>query len=343
MAGVLHHFLFSHYHIPFIFTTIITVVLIWIYTYQGGIKTIVITDTLQTSFMIIALLFAIYYITQQTGFNISELWNQATEMGYTKTLFFKDFSTSKLHFVKQFFSGALIALVMTGLDQDMMQKNLTCKNENEAKKNIISMSIMLIPINFLFLCLGAFLFVYANSIGLQIPARPDYLFPEIALNHFPVVAGVIFLLGLIAAAYSSADSALTSLTTAFCVDFLDMHKKETPNSKKTRLYVHITFSVILILTVWIFDKLGNESVISQIFTFAGYTYGPLLGLFTFGILTKLKVKDHLVPLICVFSPILTFFINKYSPQLIGYTFGYELLLINGGITFVGLLLISKKE
>lgn len=343
VAGVLHHFLFSHYHIPFIFTTIITVVLIWIYTYQGGIKTIVITDTLQTGFMIIALLFAIYYVSKQTGFNISELWTQAKEMGYTKTLFFKDFSTSKLHFVKQFFSGALIALVMTGLDQDMMQKNLTCKNENEAKKNIISMSIMLIPINFLFLCLGAFLFVYANSIGLQIPARPDYLFPEIALHHFPVVAGVIFLLGLIAAAYSSADSALTSLTTAFCVDFLGMHKKETPNSKKTRLYVHITFSVILILTVWVFDKLGDESVISQIFTFAGYTYGPLLGLFTFGILTKLKVKDHLVPLICVFSPVLTFFINKYSPQLIGYTFGYELLLINGGITFVGLLLISKKD
>lgn len=343
VAGVLHHFLFSHYHLPFIFTTIITIALIWIYTYQGGIKTIVITDTLQTSFMIIALLFAIYYITKQTGFNIDKLWNQAKEMGYTKTFFFENFSTSKLHFVKQFFSGALIALVMTGLDQDMMQKNLTCKNESEAKKNIVSMSIMLIPINFLFLCLGAFLFIYANSIGLEIPVRADYLFPEIALNHFPIVAGIIFLLGLIAAAYSSADSALTSLTTAFCVDFLNLHKKETPNSKKTRLLVHVGFSIILILTVWFFNKLGNDSVISQIFTFAGYTYGPLLGLFTFGILTKLKVKDILVPLVCILSPVLTFFINKYSPQLIGYTFGYELLLINGGITFVGLLLISKKE
>jgi Na+/proline symporter len=341
VAGVLHYFLFSHYDVPFILTTIITVVLIWIYTFQGGIKTIVITDTLQTAFMIFALIFAVVYIIKNMDISFMSLWQSAGESGYTKTFFWDNFSSNKLHFAKQFLSGALIAIVMTGLDQDMMQKNLTCKNEKEAQKNIFSMSIMLIPINFLFLCLGAFLFLYASKIGIIIPNRADYLFPEIALNHFPVYVGVIFLLGLIAAAYSSADSALTALTTAFCVDFLGMHEEEKEGDHKTRLFVHIAFSTIIVLVVWVFDKLGDDSVISKIFTFAGYTYGPLLGLFIFGLFTKFKVRDKLVPLICVLSPILTYFISANSMSWFGYTFGYELLLLNGGITFLGLLAITK--
>ncbi|MFT4970637.1 MAG: SSS family transporter [Chitinophagales bacterium] len=341
VAGVLHYFLFSAYDIPFIFTTIITVVLIWVYTFQGGIKTIVVTDTLQTSFMIFALLFAIYYIMKDLNFSFGELWDQADAAGYTKMVFLENFATSKLHFAKQFFSGALIALVMTGLDQDMMQKNLTCKNVEEAQKNIFSMSVLLIPINFLFLCLGAFLFLYASSKGIIVPDRADYLFPEIALNHFPLAVGIIFLLGLIAAAYSSADSALTSLTTAFCVDFLGMHKEEKARDKSTRLKVHLAFSAIIILVVWLFDSLGDESVITNIFKFAGYTYGPLLGLFIFGLFTKFKVRDKFIPLVCLLSPILTYLVATYSPQLIGYTFGYELLLVNGGITFAGLLAITQ--
>jgi SSS family transporter len=341
VAGVLHYFLFSHYNVPFILTTIITVVLIWIYTFQGGIKTIVITDTLQTAFMIFALIFAVVYITKNMDLSFMSLWQSAGEAGYTKTFFWDNFSGSKMHFAKQFFSGALIAIVMTGLDQDMMQKNLTCKNEAEAQKNIFSMSIMLIPINFLFLCLGAFLFLFATQTGLIIPDRPDYLFPEIALNHFPVYVGIIFLLGLIAAAYSSADSALTALTTAFCIDFLGMHKEEKVGDHKTRLYVHIAFSIIIVLVVWFFDQLGDESVISKIFTYAGYTYGPLLGLFIFGLFTKFTVRDKLVPLVCVLSPILTYILATNSPVWLGYTFGYELLLVNGGITFAGLLAITK--
>jgi len=341
VAGVLHYFLFASFGMPFIFTTIITVVLIWIYTFQGGIKTIVITDTLQTTFMVLALLFAIYYILDGLNISFENLWLEAKAAGYTKTLFFENFKTEKLHFAKQFLSGALIALVMTGLDQDMMQKNLTCKNIKEAQKNIFSMSVMLIPINFLFLCLGAFLFVYANQKGIIIPDRADYLFPEIALNHFPLFVGVIFLIGLIAAAYSSADSALTSLTTAFCIDFLGMHKEEKKSDKSTRLKVHVAFSVIIILVVWLFDLLGDESVIAKIFTFAGYTYGPLLGMFAFGLLTKFKVKDKLVPIICIASPVLTYIISIMVPKYLGYSFGYELLLVNAGITFVGLLSITK--
>lgn len=341
VAGVLHYFVFSQYDLPFILTTIVTVVLIWIYTFQGGIKTIVITDTLQTSFMIFALLFALYYIVKGMEGSFMDFWEQAEYAGYTKILFLENFAESKQHFIKQFFSGALIATVMTGLDQDMMQKNLTCKNESEAKKNIFSMSVLLIPINFLFLTLGAFLFLYAQQKGIIIPDRADYLFPEIALNHFPIYVGVIFLLGLIAAAYSSADSALTSLTTAFCVDFLGMNEDEKKDDKQTRLFVHLGFSLLIILTVWIFDSLGDESVISKIFTYAGYTYGPLLGLFIFGLFTKFKARDKLVPIICILAPILTFIIATYSPHWFGYTFGYELLLLNGGITFAGLLAITQ--
>jgi len=343
VAGVLHYFLFVYYEIPFILTTIITVILIWVYTFQGGIKTIVITDTLQTSFMIFALLFAMYYITKDADLSFGDLWGAAELKGYTKAFFFDDFANSKQHFFKQFFSGALIALVMTGLDQDMMQKNLTCKNIGEAQKNIFSMSVLLLPINFLFLCMGAMLFMYAQAKGILIPDRADYLFPEIALNHFPVAVGIVFLLGLIAAAYSSADSALTSLTTAFCVDFLGMHKEEKPSDKQTRLFVHIAFSIIIVLVVWLFDSLGDDSVIANIFKFAGYTYGPLLGLFMFGLFTKLRPNDVWIPLICLISPVLTYFVSVYSPQLLGYTFGYELLLVNGGITFVGLWAISIKN
>lgn len=341
VAGVLHYFLFSNYGLPFIFTTIITVILIWVYTFQGGIKTIVVTDTLQTSFMVFALGFAIYYIMKDLNFSFAEIWSQAEAAGYTQTFFWKNFAGSKQHFFKQFFSGALIALVMTGLDQDMMQKNLTCKNVGEAQKNIFSMSVMLIPINFLFLCLGAFLFLYASAKGILVPDRADYIFPEIALNHFPLVVGIIFLLGLIAAAYSSADSALTSLTTAFCVDFLGMHKEEKRTDKSTRLKVHVAFSVIIVLVVWLFDSLGDESVISNIFKFAGYTYGPLLGLFIFGLFTKFVVRDKWIPLVCLISPVLTYFVSVYTPQYLGYTFGYELLLVNGGITFAGLLAITQ--
>jgi Na+/proline symporter len=335
VAGVMQYFVFDYYGIPFIATTALTVLLIWIYTFQGGIKTIVFTDTLQTFFMLSSLLICIVVLGSKLG-SPTEIAGMIREAGFSKTFFFDNFATDKLHFGKQFLSGALIALVMTGLDQDMMQKNLTCKNIQDAQKNIFTMSVSLIPVNLLFLILGAIIYLYATTFNIEIPARADYLFPEIAFNHLPLWGGLVFLLGLTAAAYSSADSALTALTTAFCVDFLGMDKTSKAQNATTRRWVHVAFSVIMVLTVWFFDFLGNDSVINQVFTLAGYTYGPLLGLFSFGMLTKRKVNDYMVPVICILSPVATYFIGHYSPTLINYTFGFELLLVNGFITFAGL-------
>ncbi len=342
VAGVLHHFLFESFGWPFLLTTIVTVVLIWVYTFQGGIRTIVFTDTLQTLFMLLSLILSIYFILKGLNLNLTEAWSLASKQGLTKMFYFEDFLNEKRNFFKHFLSGALIATVMTGLDQDMMQKNLSCKNVSDAKKNIMSTSLLLIPINFLFLCLGAFLYLYAFKFSINLPSRPDYLYPDIALNYFPMYVGIIFLLGLLAAAYSSADSALTSLTTAFCVDFLGMNaEKEKPKDKNIRWLVHIIFSIIIVITVGFFNVLNDDSVIKNILTFASYTYGPLLGMFIFGLTNTKKVYDKWVPLVCILSPFLTYGIATGAPTL-GYTFGYELLLVNGGITFVGLLALSKK-
>ncbi len=339
VASVLQVFVFDYYHIPFLLTVFITIVLIWIYTFQGGIRTIVFTDTLQTLFMLLSLGLSVYFITKAMDLDFSGLVDLVKQSDYSKMFFFDDFATDKKHFFKQFFSGALIALVMTGLDQDMMQKNLTCKNEREAKKNIFTMSFILVPVNLFFLFLGASLYLFAQAKGFEVPTRADHLFATVAFNHLPVYAGVIFLLGLIAAAYSSADSALTSLTTTFSVDFLNLDRtKDT----KARFIVHIAFSIILMLVIYAFDQLNDDSIVWKIFKFAGYTYGPLLGLFSFGLLTKIKVKDHLVPFIAIISPFLTYIIQYYSPSYLNYTFGFELLFVNALITFVGLLFVSRK-
>lgn len=341
VAGVLHHFVFASFGFPFLLTTIITILLIWVYTFQGGIKTIVITDTLQTAFMIIALLFAFYFVLKELNLGIPEVWELASNKKLTKTFYFNDFMKEGKHFYKLFFSGMFTAIVMTGLDQDMMQKNLSCKNQKDAQKNVLSLSILLVPINFLFVSLGAFLVIYAQQKGIILPDSADHLFPEIALNHFPIGMGVIFLLGLIAAAYSSADSALTSLTTAFCVDFLNMHKTPKENDKITRFIVHFVFSVIIVLIVWMYKLIDDRSIVDRIYQIAGYTYGPLLGLFSFGIFTKFKVRDTFVPIICVVAPILSYVVAQNSLKWFGYKFSFELLLLNGLLTFLGLLLITK--
>lgn len=344
VASVLQLFVFDHYNIPFLLTVLITILFIWVYTFQGGIKTIVFTDTLQTLFMLLSLGFSIYFIGEAFDLSFMGLVHLVTESEYSKTFFFDDFAADKKHFVKQFLSGALIALTMTGLDQDMMQKNLTCKTQQESSKNVITMSLILVPVNLLFLFLGALLFLYAQKFGIQFPVNAegkliaDQVFPTVALGHLPIYAGVIFLLGLIAAAYSSADSALTSLTTTFSVDFLNLDKtKDT----KTRVYVHIGFSLLLMVVIYLFKQLNNDSIVWDIFKYAGYTYGPLLGLFAFGLLTKIQVKDKLVPFVAVVSPFITYAIQFLSPKYLGYTFGFELLLINASITFIGLFLIKR--
>ena len=252
----------------------------------------------------------------------------------------------KENFIKQFISGAFIAIVMTGLDQDMMQKNLSCRNLKDAQKNIITLSWILVPVNLLFLFLGASLYIYAGQHGIQIPELTDDLFPSIAINHLGVFAGLTFIIGLIAAAYSSADSALTALTTSFSVDFLNIQKRGELSEKeriRIRTKVHIGISIVVLIVIIIFRAINDEAVIAKLFTIAGYTYGPLLGLFAFGLFTQYKIKDKLVPYIALLSPVLCYLLSEFSEELFyGYKIGFELLIINGFLTFTGLLLISKK-
>ncbi len=337
VAIVLQTALFDAFGVPFWVSVLVTILLIWVYTFKGGIKTIVWTDTLQTLFMLTAVCVTVFIIIRELDWSLGEAISeiQASEMS---KIFFWDWSSPKF-FPKQFISGALIAIVMTGLDQDMMQKNLTCRNLKEAQKNIFGFSVVLIFANLLFLCMGALLYIYAESNGIEIPTRTDQLYPLLALNNLGTFAGVVFLLGIIAAAYSSADSALTALTTAFCVDFLNFENKEESEKKKTRLKVHIGFSILLFLVILIFNAINDDSVINSIFKAAGYTYGPLLGLFSFGLLTKRSVIDKYVLPICLAAPVLSYFIDLAS----GSWFGFFILALNGGLTFIGLFLISNNE
>jgi len=340
VASVLQLLIFDAWNIPFFVTVTITILLIWLYTNKGGIKTIVWTDSFQTLFMLIAVGISIYSISSALDLSFLGLIAEIKSSSYSQIFFFEQVNDDR-HFVKQFLSGIFIAIVMTGLDQDMMQKNLSCKNIGDAQKNMFSFSVVLIFVNLIFLVLGALLFIYAQKMNIAIPEKTDHLFPIIATQHLSVFAGIFFILGLIAAAYSSADSALTSLTTSVCVDFLDIQKKE--NGKKIRKQVHVLVSIVLFGVILIFNALNDESVISSLFKAAGYTYGPLLGLYSFGLLLKYKVKDYLVPFVCILAPIVSFLINLNSETLFnGYKFGFEILIVNGLLTFLGLLMISKK-
>lgn len=342
VAQVLQYLVFNQWNVPFFVTVAITILLIWLYTFKGGIRTIVWTDSLQTLFMLIAVGVCIYFIGAELNIGLTDLVSEVGNSDYGQIFFFEDWN-DKRHFVKQFFSGMFITIVMTGLDQDMMQKNLSCKNIREGQKNMFSFSVVLILVNFVFLLLGALLFMFASKNGITIPNKLDNLFPEIATQHLPMVAGIFFVLGLVAAAYSSADSALTALTTSVCIDFLDIKNKAENIKVKLRQKVHILVSIVLFIVIILFNLINNESVISSLFKAAGYTYGPLLGLYAFGLITKRTVKDNIVPLICILAPIISFILNLYSKELFnGYQFGFEILILNGLITFIGLTLISYK-
>lgn len=343
VANVLQFLIFNQWGVPFFVTVALTILLIWLYTFKGGIKTIVWTDTLQTLFMLVAVVITIYIISKELGIGLSEMISEVKNSEYSQIFFFDDWN-DKRHFVKNFLSGMFITIVMTGLDQDMMQKNLTCKNINEAKKNMYSFSLVLIFVNLAFLVLGALLFIYAQKVGINIPERTDNLFPLIASEYLTTTAGIFFILGLVAAAYSSADSALTALTTSVCVDFLDIDNKEENKKISLRKRVHVLISVLLFIVILIFNLISDESVISSLFKAAGYTYGPLLGLYSFGLMTKRKVKDKLLPYICIVSPVLSYLLNLYSQELLnGYKFNFEILIVNGLLTFVGLWTISYKK
>ncbi len=350
---VLQRYVFDYYNIPFAATVLISLLLIFSYTYKGGLKTIIITDTLQTFFLVASVFMTIYFICSSLDLSLIGAFEEVKNSNYSQIFFFDDFIGSKFHFAKQILGGIFVTLAMVGLDQDLMQKNLSCKNIGEAQKNMFSFTAIFVVINLFFLSVGALLYIFAAKNNIAVPLdlisnkpRTDLLFPEIALNHLALLPGVIFLLGLIAATFATTDSALTALTTSFCVDFLGMDKEE--NSHKTNLvstrhWVHFGFSILIFLVILIFNSINDSSVVGMIFRVASYTYGPLLGLYAFGLFMKSKkVQDKLVPIICIVSPALTFVINDNSKVLLGgYVFDNELIILNTIITFVGLWLTSK--
>ena len=342
MANVLQITVFDAWNVPFSLTVLITIMLIWLYTFKGGIKTIIWTDSLQTLFMLLSVGISIYLIMDKLDLNATNLVSSLADQGYGKIFEFDDWS-SKQHFVKQFFTGAFITIVMTGLDQDMMQKNLSCKNLVDAKKNMYWYGFAFIPANLLFLLLGALLLMFAQHEGIAIPQRGDDLFPMLATQHLGSVVGLFFLVGLMAAAYSSADSALTSLTTSFTVDILGADEKDEVRTKKLRSRSHLLFSFVLLIVILVFRAINDDSVISAIFTVAGYTYGPLLGLYAFGLFTSIQVKDKLVPIVTIAAPIVCYIFSQNSMEWFGFKLGFELLMLNGLLTFIGLLVIRRKK
>jgi Na+/proline symporter len=352
---VLQRFVFDYYNIPFALTVLISLLLIFSYTYRGGLKTIIITDTLQTFFLVTSVFLTIYFICDSMNLSAVGAFNEVKNSNYSQIFFFDDFLGSKFHFVKQIVGGMFVTIAMTGLDQDLMQKNLSCKNIGDAQKNMFTFTGIFVIINIFFLSVGALLYIYADKNGIVIPVdlitgkpRTDLLFPEIALNHLSTIPAIVFLLGIIAATFATTDSALTALTTSFCVDFLGMGKAENSHKQNTvrkRHIVHISFSVLIFLVILIFNSINDSSVVGMIFKVASYTYGPLLGLYAFGLFQKSRnVNDKLVPFICLLAPFLTYIINENSKILFsGYVFDNELIVLNGLLTYVGLFLTSSHS
>jgi len=342
----LQKFIFDSYHIPFAITVSICLLLIWLYTFKGGLKTIIITDSLQTLFLVSSVFLSIYFICQSLHLNLLQAISAVGNSGYSKIFFFNNFLSSKFHFVKAFLGGVFITIAMVGLDQDLMQKNLSLKNIFEAKKNMFSFTAVFVVINIFFLSVGALLYLYAAHNGIKV-AKTDYLYPTIALNYLGLIPAMVFMLGLTAATFATTDSALTALTTSFCVDFLGFTKGETLNSKNKvniRHYVHIGFSGLMLFTIIAFNAINNDAVVTAIFKVASYTYGPLLGLYSFGLFVKTRhVRDKLTPFICLISPAICYYLSMNSASLFGYTFDNELILVNGLITFAGLLLFSQPK
>ncbi len=347
---VLQRYVFDSFGVPFWATVFISLGLIFAYTYRGGLKTIIITDTLQTFFLVSSVIFTIIFICNSLNFSFAEAFEAVKNSNYSKVFFYEDWLKSN-HFIKQILGGMFVTIAMVGLDQDLMQKNLSCKNIGEAQKNMYTFTVIFVIINIFFLSVGALLYLYAEKNGIEVPMlgdvkRTDLLFPEIAFNHLSIIPAIIFLLGLTAATFATTDSALTALTTSFCVDFLRMDKEENKNQEnqvRLRHLVHIGFSVLMFIVILFINYFNSSSVVSLIFKIAALTYGPLLGLYAFGLFVKTKtVRDVLVPIVCIIAPTLTFLISIYSKELFGkYEFAEELIIINGFITFIGLLLISK--
>ena len=360
-ALVLQEFIFGPLGVPFFITAVLMLALIYVYTFKGGMKTIIWTDTIMTACLLIALVWTVVTLAGRLNLGLLDIAPAVARSSYSKLFFLENFGSDPNHFLKQFIAGALTVIAMTGLDQDLMQKNLACRNIKEAQKNMSVFYVVLVFINLLFLTLGALLYLYASQVGLNLPAKSDSLYPTIAFQHLDIVAGVVFLLGLVASTYASSDSALTALTTSFCVDFLGFEKNtEHPDEyasekqkaefaqnlaekqRKLRNFTHFGFAAVFVLVILMLKAFSDDAVINTIFKMAGYTYGPLLGLFMFGLFTKLEVRDRFVPYVCVAAPILTWLIVVYAKDWYQVDLGFLNLLVNGALTFFGLWALSFR-
>ena len=346
---VLYEFVFKYWGIPFWVPAVIFIAIILLYTFRGGIKTVVWTDTLQTTFLLLAAIITVVAILNRLDLSLGELLRQSANEGYTRV--FETDPHMPKYYWKQILAGAFITITMTGLDQDMMQKNLTCKNLRDAQKNVLTSSLLFVVVNIIFLCLGAALLTYASTTGYALPVNEtgvvvaDKIFPSIAFS-FSSFTAVVFVLGMVAAGYSSADGTLTALTTTFCYDFLHFDRKEGMSEQRqlrVRRWVHVSFALVYLLVIIAFRPFHNQSLIDTLFDIAGFTYGPLLGMYAFGLFTKRTVNDRWVPVVAVLCPVFCYILKKHSVEwLWGYRFGFELLLLNGLLTFIGLLIVSRK-
>ena len=356
-AGVIQTFVFDAIdglHIPFYVSVSIIILLMLLYTFKGGIKTLVWTDSLQSLFLVLGVVFSIAAIADALNLSLFGTFSLISDSGHVKTFFWDPMQST--FFPKQFFGGMFIAIAMTGLDQNMMQKNLSCKSLGEAQKNILWFSVVMVVVNVFFISLGVLLYSYYSKAGIALPVKEvsgkvvtatDRVFPNLALNNYlGVFAGLSFIIGLTAATFSSADSVLTTLTTSAYIDLFEIDKKNTLTEiqkKYLRTGIHIIFAIILLICILLFSAWNNSAIIDTILMVAGYTYGPLLGLFTFGLFTKRKIKDSMVPIVCVAAPVITYLLNNYLASNTSFKIGPELIIYNGAISFIMLLLITDKK
>jgi Na+/proline symporter len=343
VINVMQLFILDQLGVPFMATTLIILLMILLYTFKGGVKTIVWTDTLQTFFMLLALVVCVGYIIQDLDLSLSSAWTQLNDSGYTGI--FGMNAMDKKFFLKQIIGGAFITISMTGLDQEMMQKNISVKTLGDSQKNMITFSTIMVLVNFLFLFLGGLLYLYASHNRISVSG--DDLFPTIALQYLPPAISIIFIIGLISALFPSADGAITALTSSFCIDILGIQRNERLSETQkstTRKTVHLTFAAIFVACVFVFKFINNKSIITILLDVAGYTYGPLLGLFAFGILTKRRLNDKLAPVICLLAPAICYALQINASSVFGnYQIGIEMLILNGAMTFGGLWMVSAKQ
>jgi Na+/proline symporter len=340
---ILQTFIFDAWHIPFEATAVLILLLIWLYTHKSGVRTIIWTDLLQSFFLIAALIIILWQVAKGLNLDIQGIIASVKESPHSKLFVWDDWH-SKQNFFKQFISGMFVTIAMTGVDQEMMQKTLSCKNLRAAQKNVSVYSLFFLPVNFLFLCLGILLINYASIHHIELPASGDDILPTLVTNgYFGMVSVVFFTIGVISVTFASADSALTGLTTSICVDILTISNYDEKKARAIRLSVHLAISIVFIGIILLFRAINNTSVIDAIYTIASYTYGPLLGLFAFGILFKRRTNDKLVPYICIISPIICFIVNELLKVRVNYQFGYELIIVNAFLVVTGCLLVSQKR